>query len=271
MQRDQGVNQRRRPGDVPADVLVDDAGRRRRPRDQQPAGEPVPRVGLRLDPGVEAAGGDPGQLERARAGVAEQPGAIEHGVGGLAHAGQDEPVLAQEDRHVRALERLRAGRERERLAVAAWRPARARRRRARPAGCGRRARAGRLRRSSTTALHQPPGMPAAKRDRAVDAVDVPAARPAPASSVPSSPMIASSGRAARMTLTAACSALRVGVGDQVGARRPSPAPSTARCARFGRRLGSPPARRQPRLTGRNGLWLRLGTMEYRQSSGRGTT
>ena len=77
----------------------------------------------RLDPRVEAAGGDPGELERARAGVAEQPGAVEEGVAVRAHAGQDEPVLAQEDRDVGRVERPRRCVTRERLAVAAWRPA----------------------------------------------------------------------------------------------------------------------------------------------------
>ena len=54
--------------------------------DQQRAGEPVPGVGVGLDPGVEPAGGDPGELERARAGVAEQAGCVEQPVGDVADA-----------------------------------------------------------------------------------------------------------------------------------------------------------------------------------------
>src|SRR3954462_9986639 len=81
---------------MPASLGLDGAGGSAGLRDQQRAGDPVPRIDLGLDPGVQTPGGDPGELERAGAGVTDEARLIEEAVGDPPYAREDEAVLAEE-------------------------------------------------------------------------------------------------------------------------------------------------------------------------------
>ena len=113
--RQRGLTSPRRASGSSRSTVARDAARL---GDQQRAREPVPRVGGGLDPRVEAAGGDPGELERARAGVAQQAGVVEDAVGVVADARLDEAVLAEEGGDVGLRERAR---RRGRWSARRWR------------------------------------------------------------------------------------------------------------------------------------------------------
>ncbi len=214
---------------------------------------PVPRVGARLDPGVEPAGRDPGQLERApgRRGGAGRSRSRRRWP--FADARQDEAVLAQEEGDVGLVSQGSAGADGEPARRCSVAPCAARggEQLAQRVVDGGGERAVRRRRGRRRCTSRPGGgsrrRPCRRSRRGTSGGPC-----VPPSLVPSSPRIASSGQAARMIRAAASSARASASVTEIGGRRPVRALAAVRCAPA-RPPPSPPARRQSRLTGRIGL------------------